>query len=431
MTAAEKPSDQRFFAVLNAGSSSLKFSLFTETEDGRLERQTSGSIEGIDSSSPAFTAYDSDQYPMDEFRWDYPAQLDILLAFLIEWIEHFLSPNPLSAVGHRMLHGGTLYDEPVIVTPGVLAGMRSLIPLAPLHQPRILQVIDTIIERYPGLCQIVCFDTSFHKTTPHIARLYGLPRSLTDKGLVRYGFHGLSFEYVSEELKHVDHHAAMGKTIIAHLGSGASMCGMVNGRSVATTMGFSALDGLVMGTRCGQLDPGVILYLIQHEQMDAKALETLLYQDSGLLGVSGISNDVRDLMASREPAAKEALDLFVYRVVREAGSLTAACGGLEAFVFTAGIGERSPEIRKAICQQLAWLGIELDDRANRLGELKISTDSSRVSVWILPTYEELMIARHAARLATAHGTPKKMSDSHQATVSSSIGQRGRTVKPYV
>ena len=201
------------------------------------------------------------------------------------------------------------------------------------------------------------------------------------------------------ELQHIDRHSALGRTIIAHLGSGASMCAMVNGKSIATTMGFSALDGLVMGTRCGQLDPGIILYLLQHEQMDAKSLETLLYQNSGLLGVSGISNDMRDLMASNSPSAKEAIDLFVYRVVRETGSLAAACGGLDAFVFTAGIGERSPEIRQAICQQLGWLGIELDERANRLGELKISTDQSAVSVWILPTYEELMIAHHGARLA--------------------------------
>ncbi|MGN0918136.1 MAG: acetate/propionate family kinase [Oxalobacter sp.] len=407
MKTSDTPSNQRFFAVLNAGSSSLKYSLFAETHDGRLERQTSGGIEGIGSLSPSFTAYDSDQYRMDEYRWDYPAKLDTLLSFLIEWIERFLAPNHLSAVGHRMLHGGTLYDEPVIVTPEVLAKMRTLVPLAPLHQPRILQVIDAIVGRYPGLCQIVCFDTSFHKTNPSISRLYGLPRSLTEKGLIHYGFHGLSFEYVSEELKYIDRHAAMGKTIIAHLGSGASMCGMVNGKSVATTMGFSALDGLVMGTRCGQLDPGVILYLIQHEKMGTKELETLLYQDSGLLGVSGISNDVRDLMASKEIAAKEALDLFVYRVVRETGSLAAACGGLDSFVFTAGIGERSPEIRKAICKQLDWLGIELDERANSLGELKISTDSSRVSVWILPTYEELMIARHGVRLASIHNSQRK------------------------
>ncbi|MBR6000485.1 MAG: acetate/propionate family kinase [Oxalobacter sp.] len=399
METKSEASNLRFYAVLNAGSSSLKYSLFAEMEDGRLERRTNGSIEGIGSISPSFTAFDCDQYNLDEYQWNRPTGIGTLLAFLINWIENFLSPNRLSAVGHRMLHGGTLYDAPVLVTPAVLKTMRELIPLAPLHQPRILQVIDTINERYPGLCQIVCFDTSFHKSNPPVSRLYGLPRHLTDKGLIHYGFHGLSFEYVSEELKHIDRHAAMGKTIIAHLGSGASMCAMVNGKSIATTMGFSALDGLVMGTRCGQLDPGVILYLIQHEQMKPKELETLLYQDSGLLGVSGISNDVRDLMASTDPYAKEALDLFVYRVVRETGSLAAACGGLDAFVFTAGIGERSPYIRKAICRQLDWLGVELDERANNLGELKISTVSSRVSVWILPTYEELMIARHVARLS--------------------------------
>lgn len=406
MTAETSSNNQRFFAVLNAGSSSLKYSLFAEMLDGRLERRTSGGIEGIGSASPTFSAKDDDLYDLDAYRWDYPAKLDTLLAFLIDWIEKFLAPNHLSAVGHRMLHGGTQYDEPIVVTPEILEDLRTLIPLAPLHQPRILQVIDTIINRYPGLCQVVCFDTSFHKTAPHISRLYGLPKSLTEKGLLRYGFHGLSFEYVSMELKHIDRQAAMGRTIIAHLGSGASMCAMVNGKSIATTMGFSALDGLVMGTRCGQLDPGVILYLLQHEHMDAKGLENLLYQDSGLLGVSGISNDVRDLMKSKDPAAREALDLFIYRVVRETGSLAAACGGLDAFVFTAGIGERSPEIRKAICDQLGWLGIELDERANRLGELKISSDSSKVSVWILPTYEELMIARHGARLASLYDTQR-------------------------
>ena len=407
MSEANNMSSQRFFAVINAGSSSLKYSLFAETEDGRLERRTDGGIEGIGSSKPYFIAYDDDKYKMDEHRWETNASLETLLEFLIEWIEKFLAPNRLSAVGHRMLHGGTLYDEPIIVTPSILDNLRTLIPLAPLHQPRILKVIDTLAERYPGLCQIVCFDTSFHKTNPYISRLYGLPQSLTDKGLLHYGFHGLSFEYVSMELKHIDMHAAMGRTIIAHLGSGASMCAMVGGKSVASTMVFSALDGLVMGTRCGQLDPGVILYLLQYENMDARELETLLYQQSGLLGVSGISNDVRDLMASDAPSAKTAIDLFVYRVVRETGSLAAACGGLDAFVFTAGIGERSPEIRAAICEQLDWLGLELDERANQLGELKISRDTSPVSIWILPTYEELMIARHGARLSAQCEMQKK------------------------
>lgn len=399
MSELDTNENQRFFAVINAGSSSLKYSLFAETSDQRLERRTDGGIEGIGSDKPFFNAFDDDKNLIDEHHWDTATSLDDLLAFLIEWIEKFLAPNHLSAVGHRMLHGGTLYDEPILVTPDVLENLRKLIPLAPLHQPRILTVIDTLAARYPGLCQIVCFDTSFHKTNPYIAKLYGLPRSLTDKGLLRFGFHGLSFEYVSMELKHIDMHAAMGRTIIAHLGSGASMCAMIGGKSVASTMGFSALDGLVMGTRCGQLDPGVILYLLQHEGMNAKELETLLYQESGLLGVSGISNDVRDLMKSDAPSAKTALELFVYRVVRETGSLAAACGGLDSFVFTAGIGERSPEIRAAVCEQLDWLGLELDERANQLGELKISKDNSPVSIWILPTYEELMIARHGARLS--------------------------------
>ncbi len=399
MSELDTNANPRFFAVINAGSSSLKYSLFAEMPDKRLERRTDGGIEGIGSDKPFFNAFDDDKNLIDEHHWEKTTPLDDLLAFLIEWIEKFLAPNHLSAVGHRMLHGGTLYDEPILVTPEVLENLRKLVPLAPLHQPRILTVIDTLAARYPGLCQIVCFDTSFHKTNPYIAKLYGLPQSLTDKGLLRFGFHGLSFEYVSMELKHIDMHAAMGRTIIAHLGSGASMCAMIGGKSVASTMGFSALDGLVMGTRCGQLDPGVILYLLQHEGMNARELETLLYQESGLLGVSGISNDVRDLMKSDAPSARTALELFVYRVARETGSLAAACGGLDAFVFTAGIGERSPEIRAAVCEQLDWLGLEIDERANQLGELKISKDSSPVSIWILPTYEELMIARHGARLS--------------------------------
>jgi len=246
---------------------------------------------------------------------------------------------------------------------------------------------------------VVCFDTSFHKTNSRISQLYGLPQELTAKGLWRYGFHGLSYEYIAQELPLIDEKASAGRTIIAHLGNGASMCGLVGGKSVASTMGFSALDGLVMGTRCGTFDPGVMLYLLQHEKMTPTEIETMLYQQSGLLGVSGISSDVRDLLASDAPAAKTALDLFAYRVVRETGSLVAACGGLDAFVFTAGIGEHSPEVRAAVCEQLEWLGVRLDVKANQMGRIRISSSDSRVSVWILPTYEELMIARHGARIS--------------------------------
>jgi len=397
----------RYFAVINAGSSSFKFSLFAEMHDERLERRAYGEIEGV-GAKPHFSARDSDKRMLGEHQWNENVSLEDLLGFLIEWIEKYLHPHHLNAVGHRMVHGGGVYTEPVMVTPSVMEDLRKLVPLAPLHQPRVLAFIDALSHRYPGLCQVVCFDTSFHKTNSRISQLYGLPQELTAKGLWRYGFHGLSYEYIAQELPLIDEKASAGRTIIAHLGNGASMCGLVGGKSVASTMGFSALDGLVMGTRCGTLDPGVMLYLLQHEKMTPTEIETMLYQQSGLLGVSGISSDVRDLLSSDAPAAKTALDLFAYRVVRETGSLVAACGGLDAFVFTAGIGEHSPEIRAAVCEQLEWLGVRLDVKANQMGRIRISSSDSRVSVWILPTYEELMIARHGARISKGcESTPQR------------------------
>jgi len=392
----------RYFAVINAGSSSYKFSLFEEMSDGRLERHTFGEIEGVGSHDPYFIARDSNRKIVSQHSWGTNLSSNTLLEFLVDWIDVHLSPNRLHAVGHRMVHGGPDFLEPTHITPEILARLRRLIPLAPLHQPRVLNVIDTLSTRYPDLCQIVCFDTSFHQTNPYISRLYGLPGHLTEKGIVRYGFHGLSFEYVINELREMAPEEALGKTIIAHLGSGASMCGLVNGKSVASTMGFSTLDGLVMGTRTGALDPGVILYLLQHEKMTVDELETLLYKESGLLGVSGISPDMRDLLTTGNPASKTALDLFVYRVAREAGSLAAACKGLDTFVFTAGIGERSPEIRQAICKQIEWMGVEIEEEANQAGRMCISKPESRVSVWIIPTFEELMIARHGARISAMY-----------------------------
>lgn len=389
----------RFFAVINAGSSSFKFSLFAEMADERLERRAYGEIEGVGSASPHFLARDSDKRKLGEHYWSETKSLEDLLGFLIEWIESYLHPHHLSAVGHRMVHGGGVYTDPLMVTPAIMDDLRKLIPLAPLHQPRVLAFIDALAHRYPGLCQVVCFDTSFHKTNPYISQLYGLPLEWAEKGLHRFGFHGLSYEYIAQELQWIDERAAAGRTIVAHLGNGASMCALVGGKSVASTMGFSALDGLIMGTRCGTLDPGVLLYLMQYEGMGLKELESLLYQNSGLLGVSGVSSDVRDLLASDDPRAKIALDLFVYRVVRETGSLAAACGGLDAFVFTAGIGEHSPEIRARVCEQLGWLGVRLDEQANRVGRIRISSSDSRIPVWILPTYEELMIARHGAKIS--------------------------------
>lgn len=404
MTDAERVNsqEQRCFAVINAGSSSFKFSVFLEEFEGQLERVVFGEIEATQ-GRPYFYAKNNLYLRIDERQWDTGTSLDSLLVYLIEWIEQHLAPNRLVAVGHRMVHGGQHHQNALMVTEESMTHLKSLVPLAPLHQPRVLAALDALAARYPNLQQVVCFDTAFHSTNSRISQLYGLPKALSDEGLRRYGFHGSSYEFICEEMMRLDPQVADGRIIAAHLGSGASMCAMVNGKSVASTMGFTALDGLLMGTRCGVIDPGLLLYLMQEKGMTPKEVEVMLYQESGLLGVSGgISNDVRDLLASSDPAAKEALDLFVYRVVRETGSLAAAAGGMDVLVFTAGIGEHSPEIRAAVCEQLDWMGVELDEEANRLGNGCISAADSRVAVWVIPANEELMIARHTARLVNAN-----------------------------
>jgi acetate kinase len=297
------------------------------------------------------------------------------------------------------VHGGSVYAAPVRIDAAILDALEEFVPLAPLHQPHNLLPIRVIAERRPGLLQVACFDTAFHQTAPPLAQAFALPSSITDRGVRRYGFHGLSYEYIAHVLPQHDPRAAAGKTVVLHLGNGASMCGLLGGKSVGSTMAFTALDGLPMGTRSGNLDPGVILYLLQELRMDAAAIESLLYKESGLLGVSGVSSDMRELLESTEPRAKLAIDLFVYRIGRELGSLAAALGGLDAIVFTAGIGERAAAIREAVCRQAVWLGVELDPAANAAGGPRISTDSSRVSAWVIPTNEELMIARHTLALA--------------------------------
>jgi len=386
------------FLVINAGSSSVKFTLFAQETEGDLARSFYGEIEGI-GGAPRFYGKNNAGQAVDERSWDPGVSRTYLLGYLIDWIEAHIAPNVLVAIGHRMVHGGTLYREPLLITPENMVQLRTLVPLAPLHQPRVLNAIDALTERHPELPHVVCFDTAFHATNPRISQLYGLPAALSDEGLVRYGFHGSSYEYISGQLAQLDPKAAAGCAVVAHLGSGASMCALKGGKSIASTMGFTALDGLVMGTRCGVIDPGVILYLLQQKGMTPKRIETMLYEQSGLLGVSGgISNDVRGLLASDDLRAKEALDLFVYRVVRETGSLAAAAGGMDALVFTAGIGEHSPDIRAWVCQQLGWMGIALDEAANRAGCQLISTPDSKVKVWVIPTNEELMIARHVAEL---------------------------------
>jgi acetate kinase len=301
-------------------------------------------------------------------------------------------------VGHRVVHGGLDYAEPVRVEAGVLAALEKFVPLAPLHQPHNLAPIRLLLERNPQLPQVACFDTAFHRAQPELAQMFALPKALHDEGVRRFGFHGLSYEYIASRLPGIDARAAAGRTIVLHLGNGASMCAMLGGRSVASTMGFTAVDGLPMGTRCGNIDPGVILYLMDVRGMDARAVEKLIYSQSGLLGVSGVSSDMRTLLASSEPRAKLAVDLYVYRIGRELGSLAAALGGLDAIVFTGGIGENSAEIRARVCRDAAWLGVDLDAAANDSAGPRLATAASRVAAWTLPTNEELMIARHTRRL---------------------------------
>ena len=315
-----------------------------------------------------------------------------------DFLRQHLANHRLVGVGHRVVHGGLEYIAPVRVDPKTLEALERLIPLAPLHQPHNLSPIAQLAKRAPELPQVACFDTAFHRTNPDVAQRFALPAELHEAGVQRYGFHGLSYEYIAEEITHVDARAPLAKTIVLHLGNGSSMCAMDAGRSVATTMGFTPADGLPMGTRSGALDPGVLLYLMEEREMDARAIERLVYNESGLLGVSGISSDMRTLLASAAPSAKLAVDLYVYRIRRELGSLAAALGGLDAIVFTGGIGEHAAVIRERVCQDAAWLGVELDAAANERGRPRISVGHSRVRAWIIPTNEELMIARHTRRV---------------------------------
>jgi acetate kinase len=310
------------------------------------------------------------------------------------------------AVGHRVAHGGPHYAAPVVVNDAVLAALDRLVPLAPLHQPHNLAPIRAIQSGFPGVLQVACFDTAFHRGHADVADRYALPEALYQEGVRRYGFHGLSYESIAQTLGRVAPAVARGAVVVAHLGSGASMCAMRDGRSVDSTMGFTALDGLPMGTRCGQLDPGVVLYLLRAKHYDVDGVERLLYQEAGLRGLSGISNDVRDLLASPDPRARLALDYFVYRVGREIGALAASMGGIDALVLTGGIGENSPEMRARICATAAWLGLALDETANRAGGPRISTSGSRPSAWVIPTDEERMIAEHTLALWEAQCLPR-------------------------
>ena len=316
----------------------------------------------------------------------------------MSYVREHLGSDRLVGVGHRVVHGGLEYSQPVRVDAAVLQALEKFVPLAPLHQPHNLAPIRLLAERAPQLPQVACFDTSFHRSNPEIAQMFALPAELHAQGIRRYGFHGLSYEYIASVLSGFDAKAAAGRTVVLHLGNGASMCAITAGKSVASTMGFTAVEGLPMGTRCGSVDPGVLLYLMDQRGMDARAIEKLIYNQSGLLGVSGISSDMRTLLASDDARAKLAVDLYLYRIRRELGSLAAALGGLDAVVFTAGIGENAAVIRERVCRDAAWLGVELDAAANSTGGPRISTPASGVSAWTIPTNEELMIARHTRAL---------------------------------
>ncbi|MGN6582330.1 MAG: acetate/propionate family kinase [Rhizobiaceae bacterium] len=385
--------------TLNAGSSSLKFALFRASSKRGLKLLLRGEVEEI-GSKPHFWARDPHGTALADEAWpEVAGDIDQLMLRFVGRVEGNLAADGLMVVGHRIVHGGSLYSRPERVTPDLIETLERLTPLAPLHEPRNVQFVRTIAALRPNLPQIACFDTAFHQTMPVVATRFALPREYEADGVRRYGFHGLSYEYIAEHLARTAPHLARGRVIVAHLGSGASLCAMRDGKSIDTTMGFSALDGLVMGTRPGTLDPGVILFMLQQKGLAVGALEELLYRRSGLLGVSGgISSDMRTLLASSDKRAAEAVALFAYRAGREAGALASSLGGLDGLVFTAGIGEHAPPVRSAVCARLAWLGITLDEDANARNAPIINRPESRIEVRVIPTDEESVIAQHALEM---------------------------------
>ena len=384
--------------VVNAGSSSVKFQVFSVEGEGKLQRQIKGQMDGI-GSRPRLRASGANGDPLADRAYPIEAIPDVPAAMGIagEWLRDELRITPM-AVGHRVVHGGPDYDRPVLIDHGVVARLERFIALAPLHQPHNLAPIRSILTNFPALPQVACFDTAFHRTHDAVADYYAIPHQLHAEGVRRYGFHGLSYEYVAKSLPQIAPGIAEGRVIVAHLGSGASMCALKKGHSAESTMGFTALDGLPMGTRPGQIDPGVVLYLISEKGMSASNAQNFLYRDCGLKGLSGVSNDMRELEASEDPKAKLAIDYFVYRIGLNAGMLAAALQGLDAFVFTAGIGENSVRIRARIADQLAWLGVTLDPAENSRHARLISRSDSRIPVYVIPTDEELMIAQHTLSL---------------------------------
>lgn len=386
-------------AVINAGSSSVKFALYASRPPCGLARIADGAIDGV-GTEPRFQARDERGEQVAEFRWPHGAghSHEELLARLISWVESHLGAQRLAAAGHRVVFGGSAYQAPARVDPEMLERLQAMVPFMPLHLPHNLAPIRALASTHPGLPQVACFDTAFHQTLPPVERRFAIPLALTQAGVVRYGFHGLSYEYIAARLPDFDAGAAKGRTVVAHLGNGASLCALRACRSVGTSMGFSALDGLMMGTRPGSLDPGILLYLMRERGYDAQRLERFLYDECGLLGASGLSSDMRTLLAAGTQAARDAVELFCHRVVCGVGSLAAALGGLDALVFTGGIGENAAPVRARIVQALAWMGLSLDEAGNGRGGPRISASASRVSAWVIPTDEDLMIARHTREL---------------------------------
>jgi acetate kinase len=389
----------RGVAVFNAGSSSIKFALYDADHHDEPRRTAFGAIEGLPEASKIWTCEVATNR-RTEHVWPKSASRghEEYLYRLIEWIERHVGPDGLAGTGHRVVFGGASYVAPVRIDQEVLRDLESFISFMPLHLPHNLAPIKALHRLHPQLPHVACFDTAFHSTIPRLARLYAIPRELTRLGVMRYGFHGLSYEYVARRLRSIDARAAGGRTIVAHLGSGASLCAMSAGRSVDTTMGFSALDGLVMGTRPGSLDAGILLYLMRERGYGLEQLEHLLYEQCGLRGVSDMSGDMQTLLASDTASAREAIDLFCLRVVTSIGALAAPLGGLDALVFTGGIGEHAAPIRRRICGALAWLGVRVDADANVKNARRISTQDSRVDAWIVPTDEDEVIARHTLAL---------------------------------
>ena len=384
----------RGILVLNSGSSSLKFALYREKEE-TLALASGGEIEAM-MTTPRFAAHDDKGEALAKYAWSAPIDAETGFRYVLDFVAKTFADVTLVGAGHRLVQGGDRYHGPALVTDEALSYLDGLSNLEPQHQPPEVEGIRAIRRIHPDLPNVAVFDTSFHRSMPEIAQLYAVPKSVRDEGVRHWGYHGTSYDYINRTLPKYDPEAR--RVIVGHLGSGASMCAILDGKSIATTMGFSGIEGLPMGTRCGVIDAGALLYLLRRKLYDDKALQHLLYEESGLKGLSGISNDVRTLLASDAPEAKQAIDYFVYQIIYFAGAYTALLGGLDAIVFTAGIGEKAAPIRAAVCEKLAWLGLELDEAANKADGPLIATKASKVRAWVIPTNEEIMIARHTLTL---------------------------------